>query len=434
MEQLRRWKQRAKRNPLIIRGAPLTGKTWLMREFGRTAFKETVYIDFANNRQMKELFSSDLNVERIVTGLELYVGYKIDASTTLLIFDEVQEVPEALTSLKYFNETAPQYQIICACSRLGVALHPGTSFPVGKVEFVDLYPLSFTEFMRAMGREQYVELLEKGDFQLATTFKQEYTDLLKYYCYVGGMPEVVQAFVDHRDFNEAREIQQRILSAHEQDFSTYAPAAVVPRIRRLWNSIPAQLDKENKKFIYGHLKEGARAKEYEPALLWLADCGLVHRVHRVSMPNIPLNAYEDPKAFKLFLVDVGLFSCMVRLRQDTLLEKNELFKECKGALTEQYVLQQLKTLKGIETCYWTNDRGCAEVDFVIDDGHDVIPIEVKAEINLQAKRLKGYRDKFHPRRSIRTSMADYSDEGWLLNVPLWAVGEVVSYTSGHAHR
>ncbi|MCK9548329.1 MAG: ATP-binding protein, partial [Sphaerochaeta sp.] len=201
-----------------------------------------------------------------------------------------QEVPKALTSLKYFNETAPQYQIICACSRLGVALHPGTSFPVGKVEFVDLYPLSFTEFMRAMGREQYGELLEKDDFQLVATFRQEYTDLLKYYCYVGGMPEVVQAFVDTKDFNEAREIQQRILSAYEQDFSMYAPAEVVPRIRRLWNSIPEQLGKENKKFIYGHLKEGARAKEYEPALLWLADCGLVHRVHRATVPNIPLNA------------------------------------------------------------------------------------------------------------------------------------------------
>ncbi len=430
MEQLHTWKQRTIRKPLIIRGARQVGKTWLMREFGRTAFKETVYINFDNNRQMKELFSSDLNIERIVTGLELYVGHKIDASTTLLIFDEVQEVGRALTSLKYFNETAPQYQIVCAGSLLGVALHPGTSFPVGKVEFLDLYPLSFTEFMQAMGREQYVELLEKGDFHLATTFKEEYTDLLKHYYYVGGMPEVVQAFVDNKDFNEVREIQQRILAAYDQDVSTHAPPEVVRRIRMLWNSIPAQLAKENKKFIYGRIREGARAREYELALLWLADCGLVHRVHRVSVPTIPLKAYGDPKAFKLFLLDVGLLSYMVRLRQDTLLEKNELFKKFKGALTEQYVLQQLKTLKGIEPCYWTNDQASAVVDFVVDDGSDVLPIEVTAEINLQAKSLKVYRDKFHPHRSIRTSMADYTDEGWLLNVPLWAVGVVVNRTRG----
>jgi hypothetical protein len=421
MEELQRWKQRQNRKPLIIRGARQVGKTWLMREFGKTAYEKTVYVSFDNNRQMKELFSADLNVERIITGLELYAGHKIDPAETLLIFDEVQEVPQALTSLKYFNETAPQYQIVCAGSLLGVALHQGTSFPVGKVEFLDLYPLSFTEFMRAMGKEQFVELLAKGDFELATTFRQDYTDLLKHYYYIGGMPEVVQAFADNKDFNEAREIQQRILAAYEQDFSKHAPNDVVPRIRMLWNSIPAQLTKENKKFIYGIIKEGARAKDYELALLWLADCGLVHQVHRVTAPSIPLKAYEDTKAFKLFLVDIGLLSCMVRLRQDTLLDGNELFKEFKGALTEQYVLQQLKTLKGIDPYYWTNDRGNAEVDFVIDNGSDVIPVEVKAEVNLQAKSLKAYRDKFNPRRSIRTSMAGYKDEGWLLNLPLWAV-------------
>ena len=421
IEELHRWKQRNNKKPLIIRGARQVGKTWLMCEFGKTAFKKMVYISFDNNQRMKDLFSSDLHVERIITGLELYAGHKIDPIHTLLIFDEVQEVPEALTSLKYFTETAPEYQIVCAGSLLGVALHQGTSFPVGKVEFLDLYPLSFFEFMQAMDKEQYVSLLTKGDFGLATTFKQEYIDLLRYYYYVGGMPEVVQAFSENKDFNEAREIQQQILAAYEQDFSKHAPNAVVPRIRMLWNSIPAQLTKENKKFIYGLIKEGARAKEYELALLWLADCGLVHKVHRAAMPGIPLKAYEDLKAFKLFLLDVGLLSCMTRLRQDTLLDGNELFKEFKGALTEQYVLQQLKTLKGIETYYWANDRGSAEVDFIIDNGNAIIPVEVKAEINLQAKSLKAYRDKFNPRLSIRTSMADYKDEGWLLNLPLWAV-------------
>lgn len=421
MELLKKWQGKKQRKPLIIRGARQVGKTWLMKAFGAAEYESVVYINFDNNERMRNLFEGSLAVERLVTGLELYAGHKIDPTNTLLIFDEVQEVPTALTSLKYFNEDAPQYQIICAGSLLGVALHQGTSFPVGKVEFLDLYPLSFSEFLMAMGKERYVDLLQQGDFDMATMFKQDYSDLLKQYYYVGGMPEAVQAFADNRDFNEVREIQQRILAAYEQDFSKHAPNETVPRIRMLWNSIPAQLAKENKKFIYGLIKEGARAKEYELAMLWLTDCGLVHKVHRVSTPSLPLKAYEDLKAFKLFLLDVGLLSCMVGLRQDVLLDGNELFKEFKGALTEQYVLQQLKTIKGLNIYYWTADRGTAEVDFVIDNGKDVIPVEVKAEANLQAKSLKVYREKFQPKLSIRTSMADYRKEDWLLNLPLWAV-------------
>lgn len=421
IEQLQQWKAKKGHKPLIIRGARQVGKTWLMKEFGSSAYESVVYINFDNNERMRRLFEGSLEVERLVTGLELYAGHKIDPENTLLIFDEVQEVPKALTSLKYFNEDAPQYQIICAGSLLGVALHQGTSFPVGKVEFLDLYPLSYFEFMIAMGKERHVALVQSGDFDMATSFKQDYIDLLKHYYYVGGMPEVVQAFADNRDFNEVREIQERILSAYEQDFSKHAPNEAVPRIRMLWNSIPVQLAKENKKFVYGLIKEGARAKEYELAMLWLTDCGLVHKVHRIKAPNLPLKAYEDPKAFKLFLVDVGLLSCMAGLRQDVLLDGNEFFKEFKGALTEQYVLQQLKTLKGISTYYWTADRGTAEVDFVIDTGSDVIPIEVKAETNLQAKSLKVYHEKFQPKMSIRTSMADYKWENWLINLPLWSI-------------
>ena len=419
MESLLLWKCKKNKKPLMIRGARQVGKTWLMKEFGKTAYKETVYISFDNNSRMQTLFDDDLNVERIITGLELYAGHKIDAESTLLIFDEIQEVPKALTSLKYFNENAPQYQIVCAGSMLGG--HQGTSFPVGKVEFLDLYPLSFFEYMQAIGKEQFVKLLQNGDFEMATTFRQEYVDLLKYYYYVGGMPEVVLNFSENKDFNEAREIQQHILSAYEQDFSKHAPNEVVPRIRMLWNSIPAQLAKENKKFIYGLIKEGARAKEYELAMLWLTDCGLVHKVQRVTTPKLPLKAYEDIKAFKLFLVDIGLLSCMTGLRQQTLLDGNDLFKEFKGALTEQYVLQQLKTLKDVQTYYWTAERGTAEVDFIIDNGSDIIPIEVKAEANLQAKSLKVYHEKFQPKLSIRTSMANYKKEDWLLNLPLWAI-------------
>lgn len=429
IEYLHKWKAKRNKKPLIIRGARQVGKTWLMKEFGRVAFDKTVYISFDNNQRMKDLFSSDLNVERIVMGLELYSGQKINPTNTLLIFDEVQEVPKALTALKYFNEDAPQYQIVCAGSLLGVALHQGTSFPVGKVEFLDLYPLSFTEFLTAMGNVQYVELLQKGDFAMVTTFKQTYIDMLKYYYYVGGMPEVVHSFSQSKDFVEVREIQQRILDAYEQDFSKHAPHDVVPRIRMLWNSIPAQLTKENKKFIYGLIKEGARAKEYEQAMLWLTDCGLVHKVSRVNAPSLPLKAYEDLKAFKLFLVDVGLLSSMVRLKQSTLLDGNELFKEFKGALTEQYVLQQLITVKGLETYYWTNERGNAEIDFVVDDGSAVIPIEVKAETNLKAKSLKTYQEKFQPKLSIRTSMTDYKREDLLLNLPLYAI-EVIPLLDG----
>ena len=424
IEELKKWKARENRKPLIIRGARQVGKTWLMKEFGASSYEQTVYINFDSNTQMQRLFDGDLDVQRIIIGLELYIGYKIDPEKMLLVFDEIQEVPKALTSLKYFNENAPQYQIVCAGSLLGIALHDGTSFPVGKVEFLDLYPLSFYEFLTALGKGRFVSLLKDQEYSTASNFRQVYIDSLKQYYYIGGMPEVVQAFVDNKDFNEARTIQQRILSAYEQDFSKHAPNEAVPRIRMIWNSIPSQLAKENKKFIYGLIKEGARAKDYELALLWLSDCVLVHKVNRVTVPNLPLKAYEDLRAFKLFFVDIGLLSCLAGLRQNVLLDGNELFKEFKGALTEQYVLQELKTRKGIQCYYWTAERGTAEVDFVVDDGADVFPIEVKAEINLQAKSLKVFHEKYRPAKSIRTSMADYKDEGWLINLPLWAVENI----------
>lgn len=421
MEQLIKWKEKKGRKPLIIRGARQVGKTWLMREFGKTAYDSCVYINFDNNIPMRQLFEGSLQTERLLVGLELFAGHKIDPETTLLIFDEVQEVPRALTALKYFQEEAPQYQIICAGSLLGVALHQGTSFPVGKVEFLDLFPLSFTEFLTAIGKASHAGLIRDRDLSMASNFKEDFVECLKQYYYVGGMPEAVQAFADHKDFNEVRQIQRRILDAYEQDFSKHAPNEVVPRIRMLFNSIPAQLAKENKKFIYGLVREGARAKEYELAMLWLADCGLIHKVHRVSAPLLPLKAYEDLKAFKLFLVDIGLLSCMVGLRQSVLLDGNDLFREFKGALTEQYVLQELKTRSSLQIYYWTAERATSEVDFVIDNGEEILPVEVKAETNLQAKSLKVYHEKYQPRRSIRTSMSDYKDEGWLLNLPLWAI-------------
>lgn len=421
IEKLYEWKNKANRKPLVIEGARQVGKTWLMKEFGAQAYEQTVYINFDSNSRMSELFSSDLDIGRIIMGLELYSDTKINPNNTLIIFDEVQEVPRALSSLKYFYENAPEYHIICAGSLLGIALHQGTSFPVGKVDFFNLYPLSFKEFLMATGKKKYVELMDSGDYELMSAFSQDLIDSLKHYYFVGGMPEAVMTFASENDFNEVRQIQRRILEAYEQDFSKHAPNESVPKLRMLWNSIPSQLAKENKKFIYGLVREGGRAKDYESAIMWLCDCGLVHKVSRVTVGRLPLKAYEDLKAFKMFVVDVGLLGCMVGLNSKILLDGNGLFVEFKGALTEQYVLQQLISDPNLNIYYYTNDSGSCEVDFLVDTGDTVVPVEVKAEVNLRAKSLKVYAEKFSPDIAVRTSMSDYKKESWLLNLPLYAI-------------
>lgn len=432
IEKLYRWKESRRRKPLIIQGARQVGKTWLMKEFGRSAYRDMIYINFDSNSRMAELFASDLNTDRLIMGIELYAGKKIDPDSTLLIFDEVQEVPRALSSLKYFYENAPQYHIICAGSLLGIALHEGTSFPVGKVDFLELYPLSFREFLMAVTGIQFAKLLDSQDYKMITSFKQTYIEALKQYYFIGGMPEAVENFTEERDFYEVREVQKRILEAYEQDFSKYAPLEIVPKIRMVWNSIPSQLAKENKKFLYGLVREGGRAKEYETAIMWLCDCGLVYKIERVKGGGIPLKAYVDQKAFKLFVVDVGLLGCMTGLSPKILLDGNDLFTEFKGALTEQYVCQQLKTLENLSIYYYTNDRGSCEVDFVVDTGERTVPVEVKAEVNLKAKSLKTYYEKYQPEISIRTSMADYRPEEWLMNLPLYAIEEICSCISREA--
>ena len=432
IEKLYRWKESRRRKPLIIQGARQVGKTWLMKEFGRSAYRDMIYINFDSNSRMAELFASDLNTDRLIMGIELYAGKKIDPDSTLLIFDEVQEVPRALSSLKYFYENAPQYHIICAGSLLGIALHEGTSFPVGKVDFLELYPLSFREFLMAVTGIQFAKLLDSQDYKMITSFKQTYIEALKQYYFIGGMPEAVENFTEERDFYEVREVQKRILEAYEQDFSKHAPLEIVPKIRMVWNSIPSQLAKEYKKFLYGLVREGGRAKEYETAIMWLCDCGLVYKIERVKGGGIPLKAYVDQKAFKLFVVDVGLLGCMTGLSPKILLDGNDLFTEFKGALTEQYVCQQLKTLENLSIYYYTNDRGSCEVDFVVDTGERTVPVEVKAEVNLKAKSLKTYYEKYQPEISIRTSMADYRPEEWLMNLPLYAIEEICSCISREA--
>ncbi|MFZ3150292.1 MAG: ATP-binding protein [Anaerolineaceae bacterium] len=428
MEYLLQWKLSANRKPLIIRGARQVGKTWLMKEFGRENYDNVAYINFENNERMRSLFEHDLDVDRLMTGLQIETDLRISADT-LIIFDEIQEVPNALTSLKYFHENAPEYHILAAGSALGVALHEGTSFPVGKVEFLDLYPLSFTEFLLASGNKALVDLLNSHDFSLITSFKTKYIDLLKNYYFVGGMPEAVLTYIDTKSFSQIRDIQKRLLLAYEQDFSKHASYEVVPRIRLVWNSIPAQLSKENRKFIYGVVKQGARAREYELALQWLEDSGLIHKVYRVTKPEVPLSAYQDSNAFKLFMFDVGLLGALSDLNALNLLEGNTVFTQFKGALTEQYVFQQLLSTNAMALYYWSADKGSAEVDFIAQLNGAIYPIEVKAAENLQAKSLKIYRQQFNPKKSIRTSMADFHDEGWLLNLPLYMINQLGSLVS-----
>jgi hypothetical protein len=342
----------------------------------------------------------------------------------LLIFDEIQSVPEAITALKYFCEDAPQYHIIAAGSLLGVSLHSGISFPVGKVEFMDLHPLNFPEFLDATGETSLVQLLNAKDWKLISTFKSKYIQRLRQYYYVGGMPEAVSKFIESENYQDVRDIHKQILNAYELDFSKHAPTAIVPRIRMVWNSIPAQLAKENRKFIYGLIKEGSRAKEYELAVSWLIDCGQIHKVCRVSKPGIPLKAYEDTSAFKLFIVDVGLLASMGDMDVKTLLDGNAVFSEFKGSLTEQYVMQQLKSVNENVVYYWSAEHSSAEVDFVIQYKGQVIPVEVKAEENLHAKSLKVYHEKYMPVHTMRTSMSDFREQDWLTNLPLYALSQL----------
>ena len=416
------WKNSPNHMPLIIKGARQVGKTWLMKEFGKTQYKKVAYISFDSNPRLDTLFQKDLDVKRLLDGLNIEVGFNITPKDTLIIFDEIQENPLALTSLKYFCENAPEYDIVAAGSLLGVAHHKGTGFPVGKVEYLNLYPLSFKEFLLAMNENQILELIDKNNFEMQKVFKERIIDLLRRYCYVGGMPKAVLSFAQKQDYNLVRKIQKNILDDYESDFSKHISPEQVERTRLLWNAIPSQLVKENKKCVYGKIKQGARAKDFEIALNWLIDSGLVHKVSRVSEPNMPLKAFEDVSAYKLFLLDVGLLGAMNDLDPRSLLENDKLFNDYNGAITEQYVLQEFKTLGDLPTFYWASNR--AELDFLIQYQNNIIPVEAKATINLQAKSLKSFRQKYEPKISIRTSLADYEENTGLFNIPLYDIENV----------
>lgn len=424
MQQLYDWKEKTTRKPLIVRGARQVGKTWLMKEFASSAYRQFAYINFEDNEVMKDVFQKDFDVERILMAIQLVTGIVVDTET-LIIFDEIQEAPRGLTALKYFQEKAPQYHVVAAGSLLGIAMHSNDSFPVGKVDFMDLYPLSFSEFLEAVGQEAFARLLAKKDWGLIAAFRSKLIDLLKQYYYVGGMPEVVNAFINHKDYAEVRQLQQTILDSYDRDFSKHAPIAEVPRIRMIWRSVPAQLAKENKKFIYGVVKEGARAKDFELAIEWLIDAGLIYKVSRVKKAGIPLSAYEDFSAFKLFLLDTGLMGAMSRLPPQALLEGNVLFSDYKGAITEQYVLQQLKSVKGLSIYYWSSDTSRGELDFLLQKDVSVIPVEVKAEENLQSKSLRFFVEKNAGLHGVRFSMSDYRKQEWMINYPLYSVGYIL---------
>ena len=396
LEKLKEWKKKANRKPLIIRGARQVGKTWLMKEFGRTCFEKVAYVNFDSNTRMQQVFDGEINIERIILAISAETGISIDVKDTLLIFDEVQEVPKALSSLKYFCENAPEYAIVAAGSFFGVALHKGTSFPVGKVDFMDLYPLTFQEFLCALGEERFVNILQGTDTDMVTTFKSKYIDRLREYYYVGGMPEVVQTYVETKDFNQVREIQKNLLNYYQQDFSKHAETSLVPRLNLVWNSIPMQLAKENKKYIYGQVRKGSRAKDFELAIQWLLDCGLIHKVQRAGKAALPLKAYLDLDVFKIYLLDVGLLMAMTDMDAQVIIDGNRIFTEFKGALTEQYVLQQLIALDHIEPYYYSTANSSGEIDFLLQGRTSIIPLEVKAEENLRAKSLKAFYEKYKP--------------------------------------
>ncbi len=420
IKELYQWKENDDRKPLIMLGARQVGKTWLMQEFAKEAYPKYAYVNFEDNDTLRGLFEHDFDIPRIIASLEWTTGVSINGNT-LIILDEIQEATRGITALKYFAEKAPQYHVMAAGSLLGIAMHKSDSFPVGKVDFMHLYPLSFFEFLEAIGETKMVDLLKAKEWPMITMFRNKFEERLRQYYFVGGMPAAVSSFVSANNLGKVRTIQNAILEAYERDFSKHAPAIEVPRIRMVWRSIPAQLAKENKKFIYGVVKEGARAKDFELAIEWLKDAGLVYKVNRCKKAQLPLAAYEDFSAFKMFLSDIGLMCAMSNVPAQSLLGGNVLFSDFKGALTEQYVLQQLKTHPSLSIYYWSAENSRGEIDFLLQQEEKILPIEVKAEENLQAKSLRAFIERNPELQGIRLSMSPYREQDWLTNYPLYSV-------------
>ena len=427
INELYEWKRKKQRKPLILQGARQVGKTWLMKSFAKEAFTQYIYINFEENVQLKHLFEKDFDMERILFDIYIATGKHVDADT-LLLFDEIQEAPRGITALKYFYEKLPLQPVIAAGSLLGIASHEKDSFPVGKVDFMTLYPLSFFEFLDAMGKKHLAEALKQKRWESIETVRPQLEDLLKHYYFVGGMPEVVGAFVEERDHRLVRQLQADILNSYDHDFSKHAPADEVPRMRMIWQSIGGQLSKENKKFIYGFIKEGSRAKNFELSIEWLRDAGLLYKVNRAKKGHIPLAAYEDFSAFKVFMLDVGLLGSMCGVPSSALIDGNAIFTDYKGALTEQYVLQQLKLSDDNKIYYWSAENSRGEIDFLLQRNDKIEPIEVKAEENLQSKSLRSFVEANEGLHGLRFSMAPFREQSWMTNYPLYAIEAIMPWT------
>lgn len=421
MQKLVEWKNKKNKKPLVIMGARQVGKTWLMKEFGKQYYDKVAYISFYNNARMRRVFEQDYDIKRIISAINIEVGFTVSADNTLIIFDEIQNAPKAFESLKYFNEDAPEYNIIVAGSLLGVALHEGVSYPVGKVTTLNLYPLNFREFLYAVGENVLADALKTKDYNLIDSFSEKYIYHLKNYMYVGGMPEAVNCFLNNSDYYAARDVQKEIILQYRGDFGKHISSIELPRINMVWDSVPMQLAKENKKFFFGQIKKGARSSEFEKAIQWLIDSGLIYRVHKVNIPHVPLSAYKELSFFKLFFLDIGLLGAMSELDLHSIIEGSRLFIEFKGAFTEQYVLQQIVSDTEYSPYYYGTESATFKQDFLIQKGMNAVPIEVKAETNIHSQSLKAFYNKFHPELSIRLSLLNYQEQDWMVNIPLYAV-------------
>lgn len=417
--KLNQWNKAEGRKPLLLQGARQVGKTWALKEFGETSFDALAYVNFMEDRTLGAVFEGDLNPERILRAISLQTGIQVEDQSTLVVFDEVQECPQALTSLKFFAEHRPDIPIIAAGSLLGVALHRGVSFPVGKVDHLTMYPLTFKEYLRNAD-EALCKCLDDQDVDMLDAFRERFIEHLKTYYFTGGMPEVVDTFLATKSYEKAREVQNRLLYDYEHDFSKYVDPLLAEKIRLVWESAPAQLGRENKKFLYSAVRKGARARGYEEAIRWLQDAGLILKVNRISKLGLPLAGYEDKDAFKLYFFDVGLLGAASLLDSSVLLEKNALFSEFKGSLTENYVCQELVGQCGIKPYYWSAENSQGEVDFVYAFNNAIMPVEVKAEVNLRAKSLRSFVERYQLEKGLRLSLSGFEEQDWLINMPLYA--------------
>ncbi len=420
LKELIKWKESHNRKPLILNGARQVGKTYILQEFGRLYYKNVAYLNCDRNDMLRNIFAHDYDTARIIRSISALTGIHIEPSETLIVFDEIQENPIILNSLKYFCENAPEYHIAVAGSLLGISLHGNVSFPVGKVDMLKMFPMTFDEFLMAIGQEQIVELLRSGEKEVIDTLSLRLTDCLRQYYFVGGMPAAVREYSESGNLQTVRAIQRQILFDYRRDFSKHAPDNEVPRINMVWDSIPAQLAKENRKFIYGVIRKGARASEFEIAIQWLLDAGLVYRVHRATAPIMPLKFYEELSAFKLFMLDVGLMGAMTDTPAEAIIIGDNIFREYKGAFTELFVYTQLIPCN-IPIYYFSSNDSRIEIDFLIQKGTKIIPVEVKAEVNVKSKSLRTYIDKHPTLKGMRLSMLPHSDQSWMENVPLYDV-------------